>query len=120
MHQGGARGPRRRRQAAHRQRVDLQRRDRILLGAVDIVVGHAIDDDMRLRFGDLLRHGTAVGHVQGVAVQRDDLPPRRGELAHDRGAEQPPRARDQQSHQSRSARTTSPTTADCCASVSSA
>ena len=73
-----------------------------------------------MRVGDLLRHGTGVGHVESAAVQRDDFPACRGELAHDRGAEQSSRAGDQQSHQSRSARTTSPTTADCCASVSSA
>ena len=76
--------------------IDTQRGHRIVLRAVDVVVGSAVDHNVspRIRYGGLNR--SVVGDVQRRVIQCDDIFPR--ELAADRGPQQPPAARDQEPH----------------------
>jgi hypothetical protein len=49
---------------AYGEGVDRQRLDRPAFGAVDIVEGRAVDDEMRRRTGNSPGHGIWIGHIE--------------------------------------------------------
>ena len=105
----------------HTERVHGQRRRRVALRAVDVVVGGAIDDEVGAEILDRPMDGAGIRDVELGVAERVNL---RGmgtvrELARDRGPEKAAGAGDEHTRHWRSASASVRTTASCCSSVSS-
>ena len=82
-------------------RVDLQRRGRVVLRVVDGIVGGTVDDHAGTQVGHHRAHPGLVGDVEIGAGQRHDLVLRREHPRH-RPAELPAHAGYQRAHRERS------------------
>ena len=89
MHEACVHLAARHRQVADRQRVGLERRQRLAFGHVHVIVGGRVQDHLRLQIRERAFHSPSVADIHGRPVQASHHAAARFKLAHQLDAKLP-------------------------------